>query len=76
MTQKIMTDENNIRKYIITEAVDINELPKEKLSDDLNLLKKQETKTKIKTDISKSTTNKNLSKIMKALQLNNPFKGY
>jgi hypothetical protein len=76
MTQTVVTDKNNIRKYLVTEAVDIKELPQEKLGNDLELLKKQETKTQIKTDISRSTKNLNLSRIMKALQLNNPFKGY
>ncbi len=75
MTQTT-TDENNIRKYLVTEAVDIKRLPREKLGNDLELLKKQEMKTQIRTDISKHTKNLNLSRIMRALQLNNPFKGY
>lgn len=75
MTQTT-TDDNNIRRYLVTEAVDIKRLPREKLGNDLELLKKQEMKTQIRTDISKHTKNLNLSRIMRALQLNNPFKGY
>lgn len=60
----------------MTEAIDIKRLPREKLGNDLELLKKQEMKTEIRTDISKNTKNLNLSRIMRALQLNNPFKGY
>ncbi len=75
MTQTT-TNQNNIRKYLVTEAIDIKKLPREKIGNDLELLKRQEMKTEIRTDISKSTKNLNLSKIMRALQLNNPFKGY
>lgn len=75
MTQTT-TNQNNIRKYLVTEAIDIKRLPREKLGNDLELLKKQEMKTEIRTDISKNTKNLNLSRIMRALQLNNPFKGY
>ena len=75
MTQTT-TNQNNIRKYLVTEAIDIKRLPREKLGNDLELLKKQEMKTEIRTDISKNTKNVNLSRIMRALQLNNPFKGY
>ena len=75
----MMTTTNNnneIRKYLITEAVDIKEIPKEKLGNDLKLLEKQESKTKVRTDISRGVRNPNLSRVMKALQLTNPFKGY
>ena len=75
MTRTVIND-NNIRKYLVTEAVDIKELSPDKLGNDLNILKKQEAKTKAKTDISRSTKTLNMSRIMKALQLNNPFKGY
>lgn len=75
MTQTTI-NENNIGKYLVTEAVDIKQLSQDKLGKDLDLLKKNEMKTKIKTDISRSTRTLNMSRIMRALQLNNPFKGY
>jgi len=73
-----MTTNNNneIRKYLVTEAVDIKQIPQEKLGHDLKLLERQETKTKLRTDLSRGVRNPNLSKVMKALQLTNPFKGY
>jgi hypothetical protein len=76
MTQIVTNNENNIKKYLITEAVDIKQLSQQKLSNDLDILKKQEAKTNMKTDISRKTRHLNLSRIMQALQLNNPFRGY
>lgn len=70
------TTNNDIKKYLITEAVDIKQLSEDKLSEDLKLLEHQEKKTTAKTDISRSTGNVKLSRIMKALQISNPFKGY
>jgi len=67
---------NEIRKYLVTEAVDIKQIPQDKIGNDLKLLEKQETKTKLKTDLSRGVRNPNLSRVMKALQLTNPFKGY
>lgn len=75
MTQTTM-NENDIRKYLVTEAIDIKELPREKVLNDLQILKKQEFKTQARTNIGRDTRDRNLSQIMRALQLNNPFKGY
>lgn len=66
----------DVRKYLVTEAVDIKQLSQEKQGDDLKLLEKFEARTKVKTDISRGIKDKNLSRVMKALQLANPFKGF
>ncbi len=68
--------DNEIRKYLVTEAVDIKQIPQEKIGNDLKLLERQETKTQLRTDLSRGVRNPNLSRVMKALQLTNPFKGY
>lgn len=65
-----------LKKYLVTEAVDIKQLSQEKIGNDLKFLEKSEERTKVKTDISRGMKDKNLSRIMKALQLTNPFKGY
>lgn len=73
-----MTNNNsdNTRKYLVTEAVDIKALSQEKVSSDLKILEKFETRSKIRTDLSRGMNNTKLSRVMKALQLTNPFKGY
>ncbi len=73
-----MTNNNsdNTRKYLVTEAVDIKALSQEKVSNDLKILEKFETRSKIRTDLSRGMNNTKLSRVMKALQLTNPFKGY
>jgi response regulator of citrate/malate metabolism len=74
-----MTNQNSneeLKKYLITEAVDIKQLSQEKVDNDLLFLEKYEEKSKVKTDISRGVKDKNLSRVMKALQLTNPFKGY
>jgi len=71
-----MTNDSNLKKYLITEAVNIKDLSKDKISNDLKLLTKYENKAKIKTDISRGVKNEKLTRVMKALQLTNPFKGY
>ena len=70
------TNNDQRKRYLITEAVDIKQLSQEKLSSDLKLLEKFEERAKVKTDISRGVKDKNLSRVMKALQLTNPFKGY
>ncbi len=75
----MMTNQNSneeLKKYLITEAVDIKQLSQEKVDNDLLFLEKYEERSKIKTDISRGVKDKNLSRVMKALQLTNPFKGY
>ncbi|MFA5623361.1 MAG: hypothetical protein WC981_03985 [Candidatus Dojkabacteria bacterium] len=75
----MMTNQNSneeLKKYLITEAVDIKQLSQEKVDNDLLFLEKYEEKSKVKTDISRGVKDKNLSRVMKALQLTNPFKGY
>lgn len=75
----MMTNQNSneeLKKYLVTEAVDIKQLSQERVDDDLKFLEKQEERTKVKTDISRGVKDRNLSRIMKALQLTNPFKGY
>lgn len=67
---------NDKKKYLITEAVDIKELPKEKIGEDLKLLSKYENRAKVKTDISRNLKNEKLTQVMRALQLKNPFKGF
>lgn len=72
-----MTNNNNeIKKYLVTEAVDIKALGQDKINNDLRVLEQFETRSKIKTDISRGVKNSKLSRVMKALQLTNPFKGY
>ena len=73
-----MTNNNsdNTRKYLVTEAVDIKALSQEKVSSDLKILENFETRSKIRTDLSRGMNNTKLSRVMKALQLTNPFKGY
>jgi hypothetical protein len=72
-------NENNVedvRKYLVTEAVDIKQLSQEKLTDDLKILQKFEQRAKHKTDLSKDSDDLQQTRIMKALQLTNPFKGH
>lgn len=71
-----MDNQDNIKKYLVTEAVDTSKLPKSKLDQDLAILEKFEQKSNYKTDISIGIENPALSRAMKALQLSNPFKGY
>ncbi len=71
-----MTDNQQVKKYLVTEAVDIKTLSQEKMGNDLQLLEKFESKAKVKTDLSRGIRNKNLSRVMQALRLTNPFKGY
>ena len=71
-----MSNQDDIKKYLVTEAVDIKQLSQDKIEEDLKLLQKQEHRTSIKTDISRGSGNIKLSRVMKALQLKNPFKGY
>jgi response regulator of citrate/malate metabolism len=74
-----MTNQNSneeLKKYLVTEAVDIKQLSQERVDNDLLFLEKYEEKSRVKTDISRGVKDKNLSRVMKALQLTNPFKGY
>ncbi len=71
-----MTNNNEIKKYLVTEAVDIKALGQDKINNDLRILEQFESRSKIKTDISRGVKNSKLSRVMKALQLTNPFKGY
>ncbi|MDX9738801.1 MAG: hypothetical protein RBT33_00345 [Candidatus Dojkabacteria bacterium] len=74
-----MTNQNSneeLKKYLVTEAVDIKQLSQEKVNNDLLFLEKYEEKSRVKTDISRAIKDENLSRVMKALQLTNPFKGY
>ncbi|MGI6423276.1 MAG: hypothetical protein ACOX0X_01470 [Candidatus Dojkabacteria bacterium] len=64
------------KKYLITEAVDIKNISQQKIEEDLKLLEKQEQRVSAKTDISRGSSNIKLTRVMKALQLSNPFKGY
>lgn len=70
------TEELDIKKYLVTEAVDTEELPEAQLNNDLEFLKKSEVKADYQPDISKGIENPALSRAMKALRLVNPFKGY
>ena len=75
----MMTNQNSneeLKKYLVTEAVDIKQLSQERVDNDLLFLEKYEEKSRVKTDISRGVKDKNLSRVMKALQLTNPFKGY
>jgi hypothetical protein len=74
------TDNQNnpedIRKYLITEAVDIKQLSQEKVVSDLEVLAKFEKRSNYKTDLSRNIKDEDQTRVMKALQLVNPFKGY
>lgn len=72
----INNNNENLKKYLITEAVDIKALSQEKVSNDLKILERFETKSKIRTDLSRGMNSVKLTRVMKALQLTNPFKGY
>lgn len=70
------TKSSDIKKYLVTEAIDTDELPKEQLDNDLAFLKKSEERAEYQPDISKEIDDPALSRAMKALRLINPFKGY
>ncbi len=70
------TTKDDIRRYLVTEAIDTEELPPEQLNEDLQFLTKAEERAGYQPDISKGIEDPALSRAIKALRLVNPFKGY
>ena len=68
--------EVNISNYLVTQAVDTNNIDKSKLNSDLSLLTETEEKKSYKADISKGIANPKVRRAVSALKLSNPFKGY
>jgi hypothetical protein len=68
--------DDNLNKYLVTEGIDPNAIPKVQVNEDLNLLSVAEQRATFQTDISHGVKNPELSRAMQALRLSNPFKGY
>lgn len=68
--------DDGVNNYLVTQAVDTNSLPEDKLSGDLAALTQQEEKVNYREDMSRSIDDSGMSRAMKALRLANPFKGY
>ena len=66
----------NMSNYLVTEAVDTKNIAQEKVSSDLDTLRKAEEKTNYKTNIAKGIRNPKVRRAVSALKLTNPFKGY
>lgn len=68
-------EEDEIKKYLVTQKSDVDSFSQEKINKDLSLIKKQEERTKKKVDISVGVRDKQVGRAMGALSLINPFKG-
>lgn len=67
----------NTEHYLVTEAVDVESLEKEKINDDLTLLTKAEEKMGAKSSPCEGPNkNPQVQKAALALKLKNPFKGF
>ncbi len=77
MTTTQPTNSNNLiqNPYLVTTAVNTEELPTQKINNDLDMLVEAEEKSNYKADIAKGISNPQLYRAMSALRINNPFKG-
>lgn len=67
----------NTEHYLITEAVNVEALPNEKINEDFNLLTKAEEQVEQKSSpCRKNDRNPQIQKAALALKLKNPFKGF
>lgn len=62
--------------YLVTQAVDTSSIGNEKVSSDLDVLKKAEEKSTYKANIVRGIKDPQIKRAVSALKLANPFKGY
>jgi len=78
MDSKIQ-DENqpkpNVKTYLITEKSDISKFSQQKITNDLDRIKKAEMRTKQRISITIDKKGNAASRAMNVLSLRNPFKG-
>lgn len=73
-----MIDNQNrdIKTYIVTEPINPDLIPKDRVLNDLDFLKKAEFTTVSKSDLIGTISKPNVSQVVRALRLANPFRGY
>jgi hypothetical protein len=74
-TQPIINNNLTQNPYLVTTAVNTEELPTQKIDTDLDTLIQAEEKSNYKADIARGISNPQLYRAMSALRINNPFKG-
>jgi hypothetical protein len=74
-TQSIINNNLTQNPYLVTTAVNTEELPTQKIDTDLDTLIQAEEKSNYKADIARGISNPQLYRAMSALRINNPFKG-
>ncbi len=75
-----MIMENNqtpidVKKYLVTQKSDINNIPQEKINKDLEAITKSELRAKARAGITIDREESAITRAMSALSLTNPFKG-
>jgi predicted transcriptional regulator len=78
---QITVSNNNLNlleesNYLVTKAVSTSDIPQQKVSSDLEMLKKAEKKSLYKANIAKGKKDPQVYIALSALRLSNPFKGY
>lgn len=63
------------QKYLVTQKSDIKNFSREKISSDLNAIKKAEIRSKTRSNILLDSKENAASRAMNALSIINPFKG-
>lgn len=66
----------NVNDYLVTQPVTPTTLSKVKLSGDMDILQKAESRANYKEDITKGVKDVKEASALSALKLVNPFKGY
>ena len=65
----------DIKKYLITQKSDINNISQEKINKDLDSITKSELRSKARAGITIDREKNAVTRAMSALSLTNPFKG-
>ena len=63
------------KKYLVTEKSDINKFSREKITNDLDAIKKAELRSQVRTSKFLNKKENEVSRAMNALSLINPFRG-
>ncbi len=65
----------DVKRYLVTEKSDINNISQEKINRDLEAITKSELRSKARAGITLDRKENQVTRAMSALSLTNPFKG-